>query len=236
MEHREIRESIPAYALDALGPLDRAEVRHHLETCSDCDRIYKESAEAAALFGITIDAEAPSPNLKTRLMEEVRQTDQALPVGMRKRRIAIPRGAVALGTVAVLVVGLYAVMLQNRFSSEERMIPEVVALLASPSVYSVPMESTEEAPRASAQIFVADNTDGAAVLVNGLHDPGQGVYTLWMSIDGRPVAVTSFEPDGNGKAVIYVSRDLEAMEEMTVTLEESAAAKTPQGPLILRSI
>lgn len=235
MDHREIRESIPAFALDALGPLDLAEVRAHLETCSDCDRIYKESAEAAALFALTIDAETPAPDLKARLMEEVRQTDQALPVGVRKRRIAVPRGAVALGTVTILVVGLYAVMLQNRFSSEERLVPEVVALLASPSVYSVPMQATEEAPRASAQIFVVDDTEGAAVLVNGLHDPGRGVYTLWMSVDGKPVALTSFEPDDNGKAVIYVSRDLAAMEEMTVTLEESASAKTPKGPLILRS-
>lgn len=234
MDHQEVRESLAAYALDALGPLDRAEVRAHLETCAECDGLYKENAEAVALFSLTIEPASPPRELKASLMKEVCETEQALPLSSRWR-FELPRGALALTAAAVLVAGFYTVMLQDRFVRDAPVVPEVVALLASSSVYSVPMVATEAAPQASGQIFVPDAADSAAVVLAGLHDPGDGVYLLWMSVDGQSIPITSFAPDADGKAIIYVARDLDAMESMSVTLEPTPRSRTPKGPFILRS-
>ena len=72
MSHEEQKELI---ALDALGALDEAEVRAleaHIAECAECRAEAALSRDAAAALALTVAPVAPAPQLRARILEQVR--------------------------------------------------------------------------------------------------------------------------------------------------------------------
>lgn len=236
MIHGEIRDLLPAYALDALGPIDRLEVRSHLEVCSSCDELAREYLGSASDLALTVEPMRPARGLRRRVNAEIAAARQVLPIGLRDRRRRIPRGAILLAGTTVLLLGAMGGLVTSRVAGEDRFIPEVVSLLSSPNVNAIAMTSTGEDPDASGQVFMPDDAHAAAVIMTGLDDPGSDVYQLSVVLDGATVPVRTFQPDRSGMAVVVIRRNLAALEGVVVTLESTPGAKTPSGRrLVLKS-
>lgn len=235
MIHSEIKDVLPAYALDALGPIDRLEVRAHLEVCNTCEELLREYAEGAAEFAFAVPPVRPSSALRDRLFAEVGRTNQVLPIGLRNGRSRIPRGAAVVGATLVLVIGAMVGLIASRVTSGDQFVPEVVSLLSSPRVNAIAMTPTGEDPNATGRVFVPDDAQGAAVIMTGLDDPGDGFYQLAVVLNGETFSVRTFKPDRTGVAVVMIRRSLESLESVIVTQQTKAGSGVSTGRTILKS-
>lgn len=230
-----MRDLLPSYALDALGPIDRLEVRAHLEVCDDCERILRDYHAIASELAFSVPAETPSRELRNSLMTEVSSTTQALPIGVRNGKWRLARGAAVAAAAVVVVIGAMAGLVTSQITAGESLVPEVVSLLSSPDVNAIAMAPTGEDPDASGQLFVPEDARAAAVIITGLDDPGTGTYQLALVLRGQTVRVASFQPDSTGVAVVLVRRNVGSLEGVIVTHQPAGSSGQQTGRLILKS-
>lgn len=124
-EHREIRESLGAWAMGHLDRSERTVIDRHLETCAECRSEAESLKQTAALLELVDPAVVgslseplpqPSPELEARVMAGMRDSGSAKPRRARLRwRILIP----AAGALAAVVVGLILVLGGNGGSGPE---------------------------------------------------------------------------------------------------------------------
>jgi anti-sigma factor RsiW len=115
VEHREIREYLPAYVDEAKGPRASA-VEEHLQTCEECradlERYRQIMSGLESLETLTQD---PPPWLYGSIIDAVRsRARQAITRKSQLNRLRNPRVAAAGAVVAAGVAGAVAVRLMKR--------------------------------------------------------------------------------------------------------------------------
>lgn len=209
-----------AYALDALGPEERAEFRKHLAVCEACCAEVRELRAAAALMG-QAEAERPPAALKSRLLAEVARTPQQPPLTREESdRVDEPRGNV--------------VRLQGR---ARRWVPRLALAAAAfliAGVGAVALNGTDDPTRppadqlsaAAAEVFDAED---ARILT--VRTKNGGRLTVGISPDLNEMAVDTRQlpPLASGKAYQIWSIHKGAMTSAAVltSLEEGAAMEMP---------
>ncbi|MGI8426153.1 MAG: anti-sigma factor [Actinomycetota bacterium] len=244
MTHDELREIVPAMALNALPAADEMELRAHLEACAECEHLLGVHRETAAMLALTAEPLDSASALRDRVLKAAKETEQISEASVTqissvtRRRPWQERTALLAAAAALLVaVGLSGWMasrikVQNQMIAEQR---QAFAAASSPAVDIISMPSTPNARGANGQIFLPDASDSAAIVMTGLKDPGKNVYELWLIRGGVPQAVRSFAPDEAGTAVVYINRTVRSGESMAVTLETKPGRLAPEGPAILKS-
>ena len=76
MEHEAYKEMLPAAALDALDAPEQRALDAHLPTCAECCTEFAELRAAASMFVHTVAPVAPAPELRARLLEQIKRTPQ----------------------------------------------------------------------------------------------------------------------------------------------------------------
>ena len=71
MNHDELRDLVPIYALDALGGDEELEVRSHVEACEPCRLLLESHLDAAAGLALAAESVTPPADLRSRLMAAV---------------------------------------------------------------------------------------------------------------------------------------------------------------------
>jgi hypothetical protein len=187
--------------------------------------------------------QAPA-DLKDRILRQAEQTGQLQePVVLRPRPAKNPRRWQLAGLAAACIVLLVAasVVLQqlnqrtDRLNQQEIVVArqqEALDIISSDSSVELPMTATEDGPGTEGKVFVNDDQDAAAVLVRGLADPGDGVYTLWLIAEGDPEPVEDFVPD-DAVTVIKVDRPVDSEATLAVTREPSRGNTSPRGPVLI---
>src|SRR5919204_4643290 len=89
-----------AYALDALDPDERREYEAPLARCKRCRTELASLSEAATALAYGVDAPAPPPQLRERILEHAR-AERANVVPLRPRW-AVPAAAAAAVAVAAV--------------------------------------------------------------------------------------------------------------------------------------
>jgi hypothetical protein len=256
MSHDELRDAIPALALDALPRDERILVETHASTCAGCSFELREYREVAALLAYLSPVVAPPRRLRRRIVEGLAEAvprspvvtplrpvpqpavTAAFPVGRRRAMGRLSRQRLAaLGAAALLVLGGAGVTLLRGTSGEERLRAEqrgrVTAITRGPHTV-VPMHGTASAPEAGGEILVASNGQ-AAVLMRGLPSPGLNTYALWLIVEGGAHPLGDFRPDASGAAAVAPSRTIGHDPRIAVTLEGRSGNRLPEGPTILKS-
>lgn len=235
MTHEDVRELIPAYALNAVGSMERLELEEHLDSCDSCRRILNEHLEAAGLFGFTAEPKVPSNGLKQRVMAEVSSSDgEVTPASAGRRLAPAPRGRIAVVAVVAVVVAL-AWLLIPRGNGSASLTSEVTRMLASKDLVTTPLLPTREIPGASGQVFDPMTGDSVALIVRGLRDPKGGFYMLWVFVGETIAPLGQMAVSDDGTSVVVVKRVPEEHEGFLVTIETDQETKTPGETIILRS-
>ena len=73
MEHREYEKLLTLEALGALGASERRALEEHLATCSACSAELAELRDAAGLLAHASTPAEPSPNVRVRILDEIRK-------------------------------------------------------------------------------------------------------------------------------------------------------------------
>lgn len=261
MVHDDYKEMLPARALSTLGANDRAVLNEHLLVCAEC-RWELETWEATvATLSLSATPMEPSPNVRERILQQVREERRsttaedagARVVPFRSQSRTMSYGLVAAGVICTLLVGWIALMArQNRAaraeiarlnqeiqSTETRLTHqrEIVEMLTSRGTTITTLAGTSSMPGAEAML--AYEPKGGAMLIakNLPAAPAGKAYQLWFIVDNKPLPGHTFNTDRSGDGTMQDSlpQGITNKAVFAVTMEDSAGASSPTGPILLRS-
>ena len=246
----------PAAALGALDPDEVAFLRAHLAACP---RPHPEMQDAVALAsaigGAWPEEDAPSPQLRARLLGAARSeasepvTPHSRPAPNRSWWRPVAVGATGLAFAASLALAVQVgengamrdeldetriqlAAIGTELDTAEAWIERAVATGADAFFMSGEGHGAE----ASFMLVVEADAAGAVLLMSGLPDlaPGQ-TYELWVERDGAIVGVGTFEPDERGLAAVTIDASLDGIRQAMITVEPEGGSETPTpGDVIMQ--
>ncbi len=245
MVHDDYKEMIPARALSALDAAEERALNEHLENCAECRKELEDWQATAAALSLTSDPAEPSPQVRERILSEVRKEVSSKVVPIRsasKRNIWSSFGS--LGAIAAvvlfiaLIIGLIVLWQQNR-ALEKRLAlaNEFVEILNTPGARVVEMT---EPLGLGASAKVAYDRDGRVLLIASklpTVPPGKAFQLWFIAPDKAPVPGKTFLPDKTGRVVLKDQIPSDAIDAriFAITVEPEGGVKAPTGPIYLRS-
>ena len=230
MERTEIHELSAAYALDALGPEELAEFEAHLAHCTECREHVAAFQETVAELAYDVEAPAPSPALRNRVLADARR-EQPKVVAMPRRRWAFPVAAAAAFVAGCVALGLafWASDLANQLDEERTAVhlaDEIIVALTDPNADRIPLEG------ADGILVVDDESSEGWMLVNGLDQAPDGkTYEAWVIEDGEAVPAGLFT-GGDSRTVVPLTVPVSEGAIVAVTVEEAGGVQQPtQDPI-----
>ena len=246
MVHEDYKEMIPARALSALDAAEAHALNEHLENCAECRKELDEWQATAAALALGANAAEPSPDVRERILDEVRkdlEVPAVVPFRSSPRNLWSSFGSLGAMAAAVLftalIVGLVVLWRQNNaIRSDLEQSKEFVQLVTSPGARVRELKGVDLGAGATAT--VAYDTDGRAILVADKLPsvpPGKA-YQLWFIVGNKPpMPGKTFAPDSNGRGVLKSQMPREALESpvFALTVEPAGGVSAPTGPIYLRS-
>lgn len=231
-EHDNFYEDIPAYLL---GVLDRDEARAlevHAEACKRCREELRWLTPAVRALPETVDLEPPPPQLRARLMAEIR-SDAAALAGPE------PAAAPEAGGIGAWLRGLNVGGLTWKPLTGAAAVILIVAAFAGyqvgnnggsgPSTSNVEVGRVGEAKEPSGLVAtVVRNGDRGSIHLAGVMTLPKGrVLEAWVERDETIEPVPAlFVPDPHGNASTQIA-DLRGVERVMVTREPAGGTKAP---------
>jgi len=245
MVHDDYKEMIPAHALSALDAAEEQALNEHLENCAECRKELEDWQATAAALSLTPDPAEPSPQVRERILSEVRKDlspsePEVIPFrSTSKRNIWSSFGS--LGAIAAVVlfaalcIGLAVLWRQNKELERSK---EFVELVKTPGARVSELSGTEPGRSATAKLAY-DRTGRAILMASKLPSVPQGkAYQLWFIVGNKPpMPGKTFVPDSAGNAVLKDEMPREAIDAnvFAITVEPERGSTSPTSPIYLRS-
>jgi anti-sigma-K factor RskA len=244
MVHEDYKEMIPARALSALDAAEARALNDHLSECDECRMELEEWEATAAALAVSAKPMEPSPEVRERLLNEVRKelsVPQVLPFRSATRNVW-NRSLAAMAAViiaTVLIVGLVMVWRENRTMREQlARSQEFQQLINTPGSRMTELKGTDVGAGAIAKL-VYDNNGRAMLLADKLPSVPQGkAYQLWFIVGNNPpMPGKTFVPDSEGKGVLKDQMPQSALNAavFAITLEPAGGLPAPTGKIYLSS-
>jgi anti-sigma-K factor RskA len=245
MIHEDYKEMIPARALSALDAVEAQALNEHLENCAECRTELDEWQATAAALALGANAAEPSPNVRERILDEVRKDlsePNVVPFRSTPRNLWSSFGSLGAMAAAVLftalIVGLVVLWRQNNaIRSELTKSKEFVELVTSPGAIVTELKATDVGGGATAKIAY-DQSGRAMLLASKLPKIPQGkAYQLWFLVGDKAMPGKTFAPDSNGHGVLKDQVPSQAiyLSSFAITVEPAGGSTTPTSPIYLYS-
>jgi anti-sigma-K factor RskA len=220
--HERRSDEIAAFLLGALGPGEAAELERHLADCEECRTELEWLRPAVQQLPESVQRVEAPPELRGRLMEQVRAETESTPAPAprraRHRRIGgwSPRPVAGLAALVLVVAAVAAYAIGSGDSGAGNTTTVVAG----------------HSPGVVAEV-VREGATGTLHL-NNLHQlPGDKVLQAWVERDGRVVsAKTLFVPNQDGTASATID-DMEGVKTVMITAEPRGGSVQPTSPPIV---
>ena len=219
MEHGSVHELTAAYVLDALAAEEAREYEQHLALCSRCREELASMSETAATLAFGVEAPAPPPALRERILEAARAESNVVPL---RRRWALPAtGAVAAVAACVaLGLGIWSASLSNSLADAR----EAIAVVSDPEATVVGLRG------ARGRLVVAKDGRAALVLARLDRPPSGKTYEAWVIRPGDEPAPAGLFTGGDDPVVVELTRPVPERATVAVTLEREGGVQAPTSP------
>lgn len=228
--HEEMRELLPAYALDALSPEEIRDVEAHLLTCEQCQRDLALLRETAGALADAVTKANPPLALREKTLEAIHP---------QPRVFALPRTwALGVATVAAaLIVALAGISLSldRRLAGLSARLAgqqQALELLTDPSAKTATLTGSVQA---KVQFTYDPQRRQGMLVVVDLRDPGADlVYQLWLIAGKEPQNAGVFRPVPDRSTFISVIADFSRYQAVAISVERGPkGAQRPTSPPIL---
>ena len=232
-----IHQLTAGYALDALDPEERREYEAHLSTCEPCQEELASFWETTEALAVAASGREPSPELRERILAEVRAEPPQVVVpfeSRRRRAVPVLAAAAAIAAVVALGIGVWASDLSSQLDDtraaldRERAAAEV---LVDPAARSVSLQAGE------GRLVV--NEQGEAVLVlHGLDAAPSGkTYEMWIAPGGDIASANraGLFPGRYGSELERLDGTVRAGDVVAVTIEPAGGVDAPTTAPIVAS-
>ena len=216
-DHRRWSDDLAAYVLDALEPAEAAAMERHLETCKECSAQLRWLRPATDLLPETVPRLQPPPELRERVMAEVRgDAERQAPAAARGRwRNLLLRPAVGLAGAAVIAAGLGGYLIADDQGGDN--------------------QQTIPGPQGGAVTAnLVRQGDSGTLELTGLSPlPANTVYQAWVQRDGMVIPSSLFAPRADGTASAAIPAHLDGADQVMVTREPKGGSPQPtHKPLV----
>jgi anti-sigma-K factor RskA len=222
--HERHRDELAAYLLGALEPGEAAELERHLAGCEECRTELEWLRPAVQLLPESVQRVEPSPQLRGRLMEQVRSEAESAPSPPHARRWSIggwsPRPVAGLAALVLVVAAVAAYAIGSGDSGGANTTTVVAG----------------HSPGVVAEV-VRDGGSGTLHLTNLHQLPPDKVLQAWVQRGNRVVsAKTLFVPNQDGTASATID-DMQGVNTVMVTAEPRGGSVQPtSAPIISVSV
>jgi anti-sigma-K factor RskA len=218
--HERHRDELAAYLLGALEPGEAAELERHLAGCEECRTELEWLHPAVQMLPESVQRVDAPPQLRGRLMEQVRSEAESAPAPRRARRWSTGswslRPVAGLAALVLVVAAVAAYTIGNGDSGGGNSTTVV----------------TGHSPGVVAEV-VRDGGSGTLHLTNLHQLPSDKVLQAWVERDGRVVsAKTLFVPNQDGTASATID-DMEGVKTVMVTAEPRGGSVQPTSAPIV---
>jgi anti-sigma-K factor RskA len=246
MVHEDYKEMIPARALSALDAAEVRALNDHLSECAECRMELQEWEATAAAMAVSAKPMEPSPEVRERLLNEIRKelsAPKVIPFRSATRNIWTSFGSLgaiaAVLLVTVLIVGLIMVWRENRaMHAELARSREFLQLVNTPGSKLTELKGTAIGADATAKL-VYDNNGRAMLRADKLPSVPQGkAYQLWFIVaNNPPMPGKTFVPDSAGHGVLTDQMPRAALNApvFAITVEPAGGVPAPTGQIYLTS-
>jgi anti-sigma-K factor RskA len=222
--HDRHRDELAAYLLGALEPGEAAELERHLAGCEQCRTELEWLRPAVQLLPESVERVEPPPQLRGRLMEQVR-AEAETPAGPQRSRGQGIRGwslrpVAGLAALVLIVAAVAAYAIGNGGSGDGN----TTTVIAGHS------------PEVTAEV-VRDGDSGTLHLANLHQLPRDKVLQAWVQRGERvESAKTLFVPNQDGTASASID-DMNGVSAVMVTAEPRGGSVQPtSAPIVSVSI
>jgi anti-sigma-K factor RskA len=231
MERAEIHELSAAYALDALEGRELEAFEEHLAHCAECRENVTTFQRVAAELAYDVEAPAPPPALRDRLLDQA-ASERPKVVALPRRRWALPvaaTAAVAAG-IAALALAFWAADLSQQLDevqAEQHRANEALIALTDPSASLFALDG------ANGVLVVNDESGEGKLVISGLESaPTDKTYEAWVIKDETAVAAGLFS-GGDDQTVVPLNVAVPEGAIVAVTVEQAGGVEQPtQQPFI----
>jgi anti-sigma-K factor RskA len=211
VEHQGIHELSAAYALHALDPREESTFEEHLAHCEQCRDEVTSFQETAATLAYDVEAPAPPPALKGRILE-LASSERSNVVPFRRRwTLPVAAAAAVAASLAAVGLGIWAATLSSRLADERQ------ANRAAAQVF--------ELAGARGSLIVTPSGEGALLVRELAPAPPGKTYEAWV-IHGDTVKRAGLFPGGTRIAFV-LTRPVPAGAVVAVTLERAGGVDQP---------
>jgi anti-sigma-K factor RskA len=219
------RDDLVGFVLDALEPGEAREIAAHTPGCARCTRELEALVPAVAVLGESVEQLEPPPELRERVLAEVR-ADVAPSGAERERTPGRPRRrgwrglfarpALAAGlAIVIAAIGGYVIAGNDGSGGPEGSTVPVVAQQGIGGTLSVGEHSS-------------------MLSLHGLGPvKGRQVYQVWVAKGQGLRPSSNFIPDPSGRAMTAVDGPLTAGTKVMVTREPHPGETAPTTPVLL---
>jgi anti-sigma-K factor RskA len=223
------RDDLVAFALGALEPAEQRAIEAHAPSCARCTRELEALVPAVAVLGESVEQLEPPPELRERVLAEVRADAERSAAergaGERPRRRRGWRGfmlrpAIAVG-LAIVIAAVGGYVIAGNGGTDNGQVGTTVEVQSPPGQ-----------PGVSGTLAVGENS--SMLDLHGLAQlKGREVYQVWVA-KGQTVRPSSnFIPDAGGRAMTAVDGQLDSGTRVMVTREPHPGEPQPTGSVLL---
>jgi anti-sigma-K factor RskA len=227
-EHERWSEDIAAYMLGALAPGEAAELERHAEGCERCREEIRWLTPALDALPEGVERLQPPPELRARLMAEVRADAGEGAAARGDSRAAKPglldRASAWLGDLGSGPMGLRPVAAVAGFA--------IGGGIGSDEGGATSTVVAGEPPGVTAKM-ISEGDSGTLHLANVKQLPDDRVLEAWVQRDGEVEPVRAlFVPDRKGQASTELP-DMRGVEVVMVTTEPPGGSRSPTSAPIV---
>jgi hypothetical protein len=222
-EHREYRDQVAAYAIDALETGEKLEVERHLAGCEDCREYLTWLHPAVDLLPVSVEARTPPASLKRSLMgavdaelKEERRAEKARKRSQQGLWGTIWRPVTAGVLATVLVAGA------------------VVGYLVASDEPNSEFFEAESLAQVGPEMEASVGVQGDEGIIHVVKLPGlptESDYQAWIQRDGEMEPDSTFDVREDGE--VHLDGSLEGAEGVFITREPEGGSDEPTEPVLM---
>jgi anti-sigma-K factor RskA len=237
LNHVDVIELLPAYALGSLDEEEAIQVAEHLDTCPGCRAELLSYQAVAAQLALAAPDAIPPARLKQQILRQL-QTPRLEPAIEPHRswwqRIVdlFQRAAPAWGLASLALVVLLVLSNLWWWQRADREGP----MVTPGGMQVVAMAGTDAAPAAVGTLVISGDGEYGMLVVDGLPAlDADHQYQLWLIRDGQRTSggVFSVNPEGYGALWISSPEPLSSYPAFGITIEPEGGSPGPTGDKVL---
>jgi anti-sigma-K factor RskA len=237
MDHNQIYELLPAFALDCLDDEDSSVVSEHLASCDKCYARLSAYQRTVDLLSFGAPRVNPPDALKKKLMNKIQpkilMNNKIKRPAKRQKWGAFwhkfsPVWAIAsLAIISALAVSNLVQLQTTKKLNGEEVTQEMLILK---------MKGTAKAPKADGTLVIGHNRLRGVLVASDLPVPDRDYqYQLWLIENGKRTNGGVFFVTANGYAVVEVISPVSLLkfQSFGVTLEPAGGSPSPTGHQVM---